>query len=544
MTGGNDTNQFYLGSRQSGFGSIFDFESTGGTINKRVGFWNDMTNTIDLGVYSVSDGVTPFEPFTFNICVDCLTVIPCTGDTQDCYECFNYTFVSLDNQTMYWTRCDGTQVVSAVTDGQVVNITCARECSIIGNGSLTTGVSCGFTGRNCAGRNSTINVTSAGWIKYTDYFGTEVYENITTTGNYVISGCVICDTISGGTPNTPVATFDSLVCGDNCSPTGESITNLISTIPQNTANNACQQTSPNFIYTNYINESIQNGVVFYSNSQLTVLFNGNSQWFRVVWKGAVGTDNVYSVRINNVGVVIDYQLCSSATPTPTPTITQTPTITSTQSVTNTPTPTQSVTNTPTPTSTEIPTVTPTNTPSPTSIFNYCGFVAVSSGDLLDSTGNSSYPDNTVYVNYKIDGSEYTQSFTVAGTSYICGFYTSSATTSYYYKNDVQTIGSTSVGFYDTQCANAGDCSIDFLGNFSYSNVSCENACTGTTFVGVYTTCNPLSLGCDVFSSSDGILASSGYYSNGTNCYQVSQYTDPKFGSTYSRVINIFGCGET
>jgi hypothetical protein len=149
---------------------------------------------------------------------------------------------------------------------------------------------------------------------------------------------VICDTISGGTPNTPVATFDSLVCGDNCSPTEESIINLISTIPQNTANNACQQTSPNFIYTNYINESIQNGVIFYSNSQLTVLFNGNSQWFRVVWKGAVGTDNVYSVRINNVGVVIDYQLCSSVTPTPTSTITQTPTITPTPTKTPTPLP--------------------------------------------------------------------------------------------------------------------------------------------------------------------------------------------------------------
>jgi hypothetical protein len=186
----------------------------------------------------------------------------------------------------------------------------------------------------------------------------------------------------------------------------------------------------------------------------------------------------------------------------------------------------------------------TPTPTPTSIINYCGYVAVEGGDIIDSTGNSSYPDNTVYVNYKIDGSEYTQSFTVAGTDYVCGYFTSQPITSYYYKNDVQTIASTSIGFYDTQCAVAGDCSIALVGNFQYSNVSCEDACTGSTLVAIYSTCNPLSLGCSVFSDGIGGLATVGYYSDGVNCYQVAQYTDPKFNSvTYTNIINVFGCGE-
>ncbi len=186
----------------------------------------------------------------------------------------------------------------------------------------------------------------------------------------------------------------------------------------------------------------------------------------------------------------------------------------------------------------------TLTPSPTQILNYCGVVGVEGGDITDSTGNTLYPDNTVYVNYKVDGIEYTQSFTVAGTEYICGFFTSDPYTSYYYKNDVKTMGSTNLGFYDTACTVAGDCSITFLGNFKYSNISCEIACTALTTVAIYTTCNPLALYCDVFSDSQGTLLGTGYYSDGTNCYQVSQYTDSKFGSqTYSRVINIFGCGE-
>jgi hypothetical protein len=189
-----------------------------------------------------------------------------------------------------------------------------------------------------------------------------------------------------------------------------------------------------------------------------------------------------------------------------------------------------------------------NVPIPCSnplIFNYCGYVAVAGGDLLDSTGNSSYPDNTVYVNYRIDNTDYTQSFTTPGTSYICGFYTTGTTTSYYYKNDVLTIGSTSVGFYDTACNTAGDCTIGLLGNFAFNASSCSVACTGVTNVSVYSTCDQLYIGCDVFSSEIGGVLSEGYYSDGVYCYYIIQYMTPEFESElYSRVENVTPCSST
>lgn len=80
-------------------------------------------------------------------------------------------------------------------------------------------------------------------------------------------------------------------------------------------------------------------------------------------------------------------------------------------------------------------------------------ILISSSDLLDATGNSSFPDNTVYVAYT-DCNEIpqTKSYTIAGNypNDIC--VTASSTPSvYYYKNDLQTLGMSSASNTLTDC---------------------------------------------------------------------------------------------
>jgi hypothetical protein len=211
-----------------------------------------------------------------------------------------------------------------VTQGQVVNISCARECSVVGNGSLTTSTSCGFTGTDCTFENVSLNVTSPGWVKYYDSFGNLNYVNIPSTGAYTLSGCVVCSTITGGTPNSPVATFNTPVCTDYCSPLNGFETHNISVVPQNTSANACLLSSPNIIYTNYAVTTLSVGTTIYSSKQLTVPFNGGNKWFRIVWNGTVGNGTAYGVRIDSSGIVQQLSNCNIApTPTPTPTITPT-----------------------------------------------------------------------------------------------------------------------------------------------------------------------------------------------------------------------------
>ena len=62
-------------------------------------------------------------------------------------------------------------------------------------------------------------------------------------------------------------------------------------------------------------------------------------------------------------------------------------------------------------------------------------------DLDDATGNTSYPNNTVYISYTdCNGNLQARSYTTAGTytNDICVIGTSSPT-GFYYKNDAQTL---------------------------------------------------------------------------------------------------------
>lgn len=68
-------------------------------------------------------------------------------------------------------------------------------------------------------------------------------------------------------------------------------------------------------------------------------------------------------------------------------------------------------------------------------------IVIASGDLLDATGNTGYPNNTVYASYvNCDEVSSTKSYTVANTylNDICVTGTSSVTF-YYYKNDAQVL---------------------------------------------------------------------------------------------------------
>ena len=343
LTGANDVNQIFVGSLTTGFGEIFDFESTGGTITKTVGFYNNQGNGVDLGIYSASNGTTPFTPFVFNVCIGCPTVIPCTGNT-DCYDCYNYTFTSSEAQTIYWTNCDGTQTSSAVTEGQVVNIVCAKECTVVGNGKLVDGATCGSGGNLCPSPTptptvtptpaqpsivigTTINVTDTGYIKYLDSNGITQYVYISYLGNYTINVCHYANSIQPGIPFMDLASFNNVVYGTPCN-----VTPAVTPTPTKTS-------TPTVFFTQTPTPTTTNTP---TNTQTSTSTPGLSQ---TPTQTQTGTPN--------------------GTPTSTPTQTQTSTNTPTSTPTNTPT--NTTTNTPTTTATPgfVPTSTPTPTPTST-----------------------------------------------------------------------------------------------------------------------------------------------------------------------------------
>ena len=132
---------------------------------------------------------------------------------------------------------------------------------------------------------------------------------------------------------------------------------------------------------------------------------------------------------------------NTVTPTLTPTNTVTPTNTPTETPTNTPTNTLTPTETPTNTPTNTPTETPTNTPTPTptSANPNCYYydVTISGIDLAASTGNTSNPDNTVFIVYTdCSGGVVSTPYDSAGTYVddICADDTQSIVAVYYQNN--------------------------------------------------------------------------------------------------------------
>ena len=220
-----------------------------------------------------------------------------------------------------------------------------------------------------------------------------------------------------------------------------------------------------------------------------------------------------------------------ATPTPEP-ATATPTpepATATPEPTSTPTP-EPATATPTPepataTPTPLP-ATATPTPTATPVPAQCAFIVIAQADLDDATGNTSYPDNTVYVHYfNESGSPVDESYTVAGDYWVCGSPPNEGAYTFYYKNDVKvtTVSNSSINFTINSCTLDNQCTPATSGSFRYSTVGCSTPCSGDGIVTSLHWAGSLVPGIEIFSGSTGTTpAPVGYYVSNSICYYVTQ----------------------
>lgn len=159
--------------------------------------------------------------------------------------------------------------------------------------------------------------------------------------------------------------------------------------------------------------------------------------------------------------------------------------------------------------------------------NVCILITISNSDIISSTGNTSYPDGTVYVTYSINGSDYTQSFTSAGNYQECGLpaiNVLAAQTIYYYAYDsINYFTSSSIGFYPynrANCNTIGCIGTSYTANYSASD--CYNACNFGTPTTIYVTTTPTwTVGTRIALNSDGTGdVATGYYSYAGKCYYV------------------------
>ena len=148
-----------------------------------------------------------------------------------------------------------------------------------------------------------------------------VRDKITPANVTAKSVIINCTTTTTTTTSTTTTTT-----------TVASVNHFRSTTPQVNSTNACAQTTPTNIYTSVSDSTMAVGITFYTNSGLTTTANGASQWFKILWKGAVGFNDIYFVQVNNVGIVQNFGFCSSLTTTTTTTTTSTSTTTTTTTV--------------------------------------------------------------------------------------------------------------------------------------------------------------------------------------------------------------------
>lgn len=190
-----------------------------------------------------------------------------SGNTLDIYDEFSGTNVitcddflisntGYSQTTFYFNYCDGTPGSWTLDPGTGITI-CAQYASISGNNisicadssldckaflplptptpSNTPGLSPTPTpsitptqqtptptptpsstpGGLCE-ENTTINITSVGWIKYDLCDGTQKYLYCDATGNFVVSDCIIPGTIRQGVPYAQVAVFTFVSSGTPC----------------------------------------------------------------------------------------------------------------------------------------------------------------------------------------------------------------------------------------------------------------------------------------------------------------------------------------
>ncbi len=173
------------------------------------------------------------------------------------------------------------------------------------------------------------------------------------------------------------------------------------------------------------------GMVLYTTqTPLSNPFDGSNRYWRIQ-RGAT----VWGIEIGSFGTVLTITDCSTIpSNTPTPSNTQTPT------------------QTPTQTSTQTPTQTPTRSPLPNAT---TWDVIVTQSDLDDAVGNTEpgKNDGTVYVDYiASDGTPTTAQYGFASTYTICvKLNTPPSPSIYYYNNNSQSFGSSSVSDTSVSC---------------------------------------------------------------------------------------------
>ncbi len=158
---------------------------------------------------------------------------------------------------------------------------------------------------------------------------------------------------------------------------------------------------------------------------------------------------------------------------------------------------------------------------------WCTLIVISDSDILSSTGNTLYPENTVYVVYNLNGSDYTESFTVADTYQRCclpAINVSAAKSVYYYAYDViQYFTNSSINFYPSPLANCDTWGC-VTGAYStlYNSASCP--CSSGTSTTIYVNITPTwTVGTRV-ADAGGQNVAAGYYTYAGKCYKVELKT--------------------
>lgn len=189
----------------------------------------------------------------------------------------------------------------------------------------------------------------------TNVYGTlDTCFAITTTTTTTTTAAPTTTTTSTTTTAAPTTTTTTTTSTTTSAPTTTTTTttttanfveNFRSVTPQIDSINACLQTTPTSIYSSLSEPNMAINITLYSDSGLTTPYNGASQWFKILWKGAIGTDDVYGVQISNLGKVLNWVYCSATTTTTTTTTTTAAPTTTTTTTTTTVAPTTTTTTT-------------------------------------------------------------------------------------------------------------------------------------------------------------------------------------------------------
>lgn len=156
------------------------------------------------------------------------------------------------------------------------------------------------------------------------------------------------------------------------------------------------------------------------------------------------------------------------------------------------------------------------------VLNLCTIIVISSADLLDATGNTSFPDNTVYVRT----SSGTTSYTVANTYQVCTRPTNDYPSTeyiYYYKNDViQYFVNSTISFSpNTVSCSTSNCTSS---NYTVQFDAFACPCVGGTTTTISVQSTPSWYVQTIIKTTGGADVTVGRYVYAGKCYRVQSVT--------------------